>query len=769
MMNNTDIAAKSLLAKLLATENIRVEHNSALKTASFDLKNRVLNCPVWEAMDGDMYDMLLGHEISHARNTPLEGWHTAIVGQGKKQQSYKHFLNIVEDARIEKLIKRQYPGLRRPFIKAYNALHERDLFKVKGTNTSTLFFIDRVNLHCKMGFAMNIRFNTEERALLALVENAETWHDVEVATEKIWEYSKKEQQEDKDKKKKMLDDMSESLTGDEDEEEGDEDGNQDEGDEDEEEGGAYGDEDEDSDEDSDEDGDEDGEDGDEDEDSDEDSDEDGKRDRTGTGGNSTDEFIPRAGTEEEFRKNEHLLNAKDAPMLRYIDLPAVNLDNVVAPQKVVNAKLSAVLNNVGRGRKLLLRFQEKNQAYINTMVKEFEMKKAAKKFIRAKVAESGDINMSKLGLYRTEDNIFKKITTLQQGKSHGLVLLLDKSGSMRNLMPGAIEQILILASFCRKVNIPFVAYGFANRNGEDRYRSVTHSFTKTANTLRLGALGLREIINSNMQGQAFTQAMINQLSLAEAYATYSGYAPYAPANGGIEDKKYDHDILVQLPDESLNNTPLDEALTAMFPIIKEFKTARRLDLVNLVIVHDGDADHTNQFTNESLGYDRFNSDTERVYLRNPVDNTQVMLMASDGYRATTCGLMNLLRKSCGIGIYGFFIGTSGSDIARYYVPEKGVSQSADQLFNREQRMLRQLESKVLAKKLRAEKFLESWTSGYDRFYLLPEGDSMIVQDAPIMIKGSVTPRKLAQAFIKQGKAKYSNRVLVSRFIEKIAR
>jgi hypothetical protein len=612
-----------------------------------------------------------------------------------------------------------------------------------------------------MGFAMNIRFNTEERALLALVENAETWHDVEVATEKIWEYSKKEQQEDKDKKKKMLDDMSESLTGDEDEEEGDEDGNQDEGDEDEEEGGAYGDEDEDSDEDSDEDGDEDGEDGDEDEDSDEDSDEDGKRDRTGTGGNSTDEFIPRAGTEEEFRKNEHLLNAKDAPMLRYIDLPAVNLDNVVAPQKVVNAKLSAVLNNVERSRYLLLQFQEKNQAYINTMVKEFEMKKAAKKFIKAKVAESGDINMSKLGLYRTEDNIFKKITTLQQGKSHGLVLLLDKSGSMRGNMKGAIEQILILASFCRKVNIPFVAYGFANRKSENRYMEATQSFTKTPNTLRLGALGLRELINSNMQGQAFTQAMMNQLALAEVYSTYTSYSN--PTGS------YHQDMLSQLPEEALDNTPLDEALTAMFPIITEFKTARRLDLVNLVIVHDGDADHTTHFTNEFKTTDRFNSDAERVYLRNPADNTQVMLMASDGYRATTVGLMALLRKSCGIGIYGFFIGTTGSDIARYYVPEKGVSQSADQLFNREQRKLRHLESKVLAKKLRAEKFLESWTSGYDRFYLLPEGDSMIVQDAPIMIKGSVTPRKLAQAFIKQGKAKYSNRVLVSRFIEKIAR
>jgi hypothetical protein len=90
-------------------------------------------------------------------------------------------------------------------------------------------------------------------------------------------------------------------------------------------------------------------------------------------------------------------------------------------------------------------------------------------------------------------------------------------------------------------------------------------------------------------------------------------------------------------------------------------------------------------------------------------------------------------------------------------------------FNREERKLRQLESKVLSKKLHAEKFLESWTSGYDRFYLLPDGEKIVVKDAPITINGKVTPRKLSQAFIKQGKAKYSNRILVSRFIEKIAR
>jgi hypothetical protein len=58
-----------------------------------------------------------------------------------------------------------------------------------------------------------------------------------------------------------------------------------------------------------------------------------------------------------------------------------------------------------------------------------------------------------------------------KGKSHGLMLLLDKSGSMSRNMPGSIEQILVLAMFCRKVNIPFVVYGFGNSHSafrEDR-------------------------------------------------------------------------------------------------------------------------------------------------------------------------------------------------------------------------------------------------------------------------------------------------------------
>ena len=51
---------KSQLAKLLATEDIVVEHRS-IRTAQFDVEKRVLTLPLWEKASGIVYDMLVGH------------------------------------------------------------------------------------------------------------------------------------------------------------------------------------------------------------------------------------------------------------------------------------------------------------------------------------------------------------------------------------------------------------------------------------------------------------------------------------------------------------------------------------------------------------------------------------------------------------------------------------------------------------------------------------------------------------------------------------
>ena len=111
---------------------------------------------------------------------------------------------------------------------------------------------------------------------------------------------------------------------------------------------------------------------------------------------------------------------------------------------------------------LLTSFKQKNDRYISLLAKEFEMRKAASKFSKAKISNTGDIDINKIYKYQIDDTIFRKMMRVPKGKSHGLVLLLDKSGSMSENMGSSVEQIMILASFCRRVNIPFVVYGFGN-------------------------------------------------------------------------------------------------------------------------------------------------------------------------------------------------------------------------------------------------------------------------------------------------------------------
>ena len=111
---------KSHLAKLLATEDLIVEHKQ-VDTACFNVHTRVLTLPMWEKASNSVYDMLVGHEVGHALYTPDENWleKVAIPPQ---------FVNVVEDARIEKLMKRRYAGLAKTFFKGYQELNDEDFF-----------------------------------------------------------------------------------------------------------------------------------------------------------------------------------------------------------------------------------------------------------------------------------------------------------------------------------------------------------------------------------------------------------------------------------------------------------------------------------------------------------------------------------------------------------------------------------------------------------------------------------------------------------------
>ena len=175
---------KEQLAKLLATENITVRHDAKASTASFDVKDRVLTLPVWSTMaiddslQGDVYDLMVGHEVGHALWTPMIEWRDAIDVEGVNQ----NILNICEDPRIEKFVKRRYPGLRKSFTVGYMALMDAGFF---GDLTRELTVLDRLNIHFKGGVQADIRFEDDELWMVEGIEACESFADVVEISKKI--------------------------------------------------------------------------------------------------------------------------------------------------------------------------------------------------------------------------------------------------------------------------------------------------------------------------------------------------------------------------------------------------------------------------------------------------------------------------------------------------------------------------------------------------------------------------------------------------------
>ena len=768
------VETKSQLAKLLATENLTIVHDK-ISTARFDPMNRILYCPIWNDMSGDLYDLLLGHEVGHARYTPAEGWHDAVSARGR---NFKGFLNVVEDARIEKKIKRKYPGIRQSFVRGYQSLLDRDFFGIKTRDVNKLSFIDRLNIYTKSGGTMIINFTDEEVKLVNDVESCETWDDVLRVTQAVFDYSKDEQFEtqqqffmsdpngdftgefedsDSDPSDYDFDDTSDSdeeesdetsnNSGDSNDEESDEDGDGENG------GGESGDQ------------------------------QGANLNRVKDSKPNVDEnFEPVCVTDEAFRSKEvELLNESSRPYV-YAKIPEVNLEKIVTPASVVHQHLhkyyfSNKQLESAKYNTMVKEFKLKNDRYIGLLAKEFEMKKAARSYAKAKVSNTGDIDIGKLYKYKVEDNIFKKLMRVPKGKSHGLVLLLDCSGSMRGNMESSIEQILVLTMFCRKVNIPFVVYGFGDSQTSRKFDFVEQTpesgFSYEQDGLYLQPVYLREYLNSKMGGAEFNNCLRNMVALRHAYSKETG-------------------VKNRPMTESLGNTPLIQAMVALAPITKQFRKVNNLDLVNLVIVHDGDADTADFVTNvrevsptdknqSIFEMKRFSPRTENIYIKDRDSKLQIKL----GYHSNEShwniddslrvGIFDWFRSVTGSKIFGFFITETGrglsQSITNKYYDKKGrnVKQICNQDFNYTN--WRYYQSDLVAslgKKLKSEKFLESFNPGYDSFFMMPGGSELNIENEELTVTGPVTANKLKNAFMKMNNKKQVSRVMVNRFIDGIA-
>ena len=644
-------AAKSMLARLLATENISVVHQN-IPTAFFDLKTRSLHLPMWSNASGSLYDMLVGHEVAHALFTPVDGWRTAIdsvaAATGCSKDTAKQYLNIVEDARIERMIQAKFRGLKADFIAAYKTLMEREFFGDL-SNIGDAIFADRFNIYFKCGVHAGtaVKFSTEEAAFVTRGEQTATWADVvALATDMIVFAQEQKAQEQQGNQPQPVEADGEDSDGEsmpiasEDGEDADgEDGEgqstdaSESGESQRDNGSASG---------------EDGEDADgEEQDGNADG---GKGNGKGNGkadsaapnskpqqsGNGGDDGIAPSTNRNLEEQLKTLAGTDDAAPSRVVrvTMPSTDSSAVVIPFTRIMADLSAT--GFASFMKTPVKIADYTAA-TNMMATAFNRKKAADVFRRSTVAKSGSLDTLRMNQYKWTDDIFRKTTRIAEGKNHGIVILLDWSGSMSHIMQSTIGQLLILTDFCRKVGVPFEVYAFSNTPYTD-------------NTMP--KIGTDEYYAEMERRQAEAEAKRGELALCNMnllnfLSSRMNAAQYETMKSAMWNWRYMQGYDSRF---SMNSTPTNAALVYASDIVAKFQAATRVQIMHTVVLTDGEP--TDGFEFSLSRWLRKNGATEeesRLSWRDEYRNAVVM---SDPTTGASYDIARVQRKDGGAYTYG---------------------------------------------------------------------------------------------------------------------
>ena len=731
---------RSALGRLLAREDITVNHGN-YKTAFFDVKNRVLGLPDWNDKSKSVYDLLLGHEVGHALYTPLEAMESV--------KGLPHFdvINIVEDVRIERMIQKTYPGLPRYFKEGYTELWDSGFFGVDEAKLEDLNFLDRLNLHAKVGSVVDIPLNDEEKDLYDECYATKTFDDVMKIYQKIVDRLEDEKKE-KEEMKAPSEAPSDAQDSDNGEEGEDQAGNS---------AREYG-------------NDDFIDDGTEAESADETSNNDEPsnvtdedieealeeyvKEMAGRGNEAEElsEFV--SETQRNFDEN---LEDDAIEKLKNTDYKSIIFPKrkaamkVVTPYNQLKEERLKHLENQGLPMEAVFKatvkkwdddlydyqdievyssyknFLKESSKKVGVLVREFERKKAAYQYSRATVSRSGVIDVNRMHSYKYDDNIFASVSHLADAKSHGMIFLIDNSGSMSGQLGHVINQTLMLTEFCDKVGIPYEVYTYTDMHNRDD----SDVFVDEVN---VAGIEMLNVLSSSLKKKEKHDARV-----------------YLYGRGLFDINR--ERCFFQTEKEGWGGTPLNSCLMITSYLIDDFRAKHPVQKLNVLTLSDGDS--------HAIHVGGHCYDTK---YRVKHEGKNYMLSAS-GYYGTgqTVDVNKMIADSKDVTMIGFFIPES-----KYDAKEK-VRRSFDHYIN---------DTDELMKKYRKENHLElKNVYGYDAYYIMPSNPKPILQEdfnveitdknGKSMANSSASQSKLAREFAKHNTDAKNSRILMEKFAELI--
>ena len=720
-----EMKATDLSAKLLANENLTVVRGN-VQTASFDIKSRVLTLPMWKDMTPEIEDMLVGHEVGHALYT-LDKYIEPI----RENPKLHGYMNILEDVRIEKLIKRTYPGLRKRMNEGYKQLNDRDFFGVEKTPLESLLLIDRINLYFKAGFQCGVTFTPDEKPFVNRAERTETVEDVIELAKELYAFAKEQAEKRKQQRQQA---------GLPDDEEGDDttDGMDDldldndweaDGEEVEKEDKQVG----------------------------------SKKNSGSSADKEEDDSIDPA-TDRAFQQKLEELADNDT-VYRYHKLDGKVPYDVVIPFKQVLKDLDFNFENVHVGdywktrvynssaidaeakfnekqKEEYVKFKNETTSSVNYLVKEFEMKKSAQLYKRAQESKSGSLDMRKVYAYQIQDDLFKRVTTIPKGKNHGMIMLIDWSGSMSDVITDTIKQVINLAMFCNKAQIPYRVFAFTSQ-----YEKLSDDFMQGH---RAHMDKIRGIMSQDQQGGVVFSNRFNLLELFSSRMTMSEF-------NGMVRRMLDPRVFWHRGYD-LGGTPLNEALLWVYNNIGDYTKANRIEKMTLITLSDG-AGSPLQSTLSFARYNRAYINGRHCKVHDFIRDDSTKKNYKFGYDSNqqTETILKMIKDRYDVRVVGFYICANRRRNLECAIADNvhgfngNIGQTVD----------------TMRKHFRDNGFYSLGGTGRDDLFIVP-ADKTKIDEGELVVESDMSARRLATSLGKFLNTKKTSRVLLSRFIGYVA-
>ena len=704
---------KSTIAKLLANEDIHVV-SKPMATAYFNVKTRELGLPVWkDDITVEEEELMVSHEIGHALYTSMD-----LLTYGRNRGLNQGIINVLEDARIEKFVKSKYPGTVNLFNKGYRSLIARDFFGIGDTDPQKQNLIDRINLYFK-GMS-NITFTDEESVFVKRTAELRTEAEVLDLAADITQYMKDNPEQDNDDSDES-DDSQESMTDNH----------------------ATGESDNESD--------------------DESNDESGSSDESAdeSKDESTNDYEPESKTDNAANESVKDLADLDAAEKVYARIPKIDSDKMIVDYKTIIDELSEHYtesswahnrsNWVQHSLNQIRAFKNDSKKSVAYMVKEFEMKKAADQYARAATSKTGTLDMGALHTYKFNDDLFRKVTTLPGATNHGMIMVLDWSGSMSENLVNTFNQLMQLVWFCRRTQIPFEVLAFT-KSYRGRYDTdCKYLERKVGDMIIHEQVSLLNFFSSRMNAAEEEKMMHYVWMLVKRLSPY--YEDWRVTGHPVDYcRKY-----------YLSATPLNESIIAMMDYAPKFKKRTGVQKLNTIFLTDGEADMLPGIwdsRDEHITVQRYG---EENLIIDPVTNNQYEMECARYSRVkevTPLLLKALKARVSEMNVLGFFIAGRGKQgRIDMYTWMDILGANAWTATEKAKKAIKKDGALVLPN-----------TKGYDEFYVIQGGNQLSVDNNLELDDGLVgaSKAKLKTAFGKASKKRTHSRVLLNKFTAKVA-